>query len=362
MWAIIAKIPEFLRNRTARNIYFWLFFYVTKVIRPHELSDGLFYGLNLFNLLCFIIPCVLNNYVLVPFLLRRKKYLWYGILFFSVVSGVSFTYTLWMKYLMIRFPGIDIFSISVLSPDFTAVLTLPSVLEEMTSIFYVVMLLMLALTAAQYFTDSAKTERRAEEAEKKRLETELNFLKNQVNPHFLFNTLNNLYGLALKKSDDAPEAILGLSSVLRYVLYESNAALVSFEKEKEIMQAYIDIEMLRFNDTANLQFSIISSQPRNIPPLLWLPLLENVFKHGTHQLSETGFIDFRFILEEHALTVSSKNSYDPRAHKTNPAKREGIGLNNLRKRLEILYPGRHSVSTEAGPGEVYTVNVQITWE
>jgi LytS/YehU family sensor histidine kinase len=196
-----------------------------------------------------------------------------------------------------------------------------------------------------------------DEAIKKQVETELNFLKSQVNPHFLFNTLNNLYALSLKKSDDTPDAILKLSSILRYTLYDSNVPLVSFEKEKEVMQAYIDIEMLRLTDTGNVHFSILGDGQRQVPPLLWLPVLENVFKHGAHQLNADFLVDFRFTVHGDILRIFSKN----RARRITDADRKsgGIGLGNLRKRLELLYPGRHSIIAMPDENSNYIVDVQI---
>lgn len=167
---------------------------------------------------------------------------------------------------------------------------------------------------------------------------ELAFLKSQINPHFLFNTLNNLYALTLKKSDEAPETILKLSNIMRYILYESNVEYASSEREKEVMQSYIDIELLRLPDSASVQFSIIIDQAQNVPPLLWLPVVENVFKHS--RTTKQTEIDFRFTIKNNTLTMYSKNNI---GLNTTDNKAGGIGLTNLKKRLEILYPGKHHI-------------------
>jgi len=178
--------------------------------------------------------------------------------------------------------------------------------------------------------------------QQKQTETELNFLRAQINPHFLFNTLNNLYALALRKSDKSPDAILKLSSILRYLLYDANTANASFEKEKEIMEAYIDIESLRLDNSTRLHIHISADEPYQVPPLLWLPVLENVFKHGTRIISEDNPVEFRFEIINNKLIIYSKNK-EKMLVKTDE-EHGGIGLTNLQKRLALLYPGRHHLS------------------
>lgn len=357
--AIIPRIPASLTGRVARNIYFWLYMVISKAMgTDSDLPAGLFYGLLVFNIFFFIIPCTVNNFVLIPYLLRKKKYLLYIGSFWCLVFFFAFTYTFWLKLLMVKIPGIDVFDVSIEAPKLTNDMSWHMVLEESWSPFWIFLAIVFSFTGMWYINNYAHNERMAQAAVKKQVEAELNFLKHQINPHFLFNTLNNLYGLALKKSDQAPEAILRLSSVMRYILYEAGSELISFEKEKEIIQAYIDIEMLRFPETADIQFSIVSSGKRSIPPLLWLPVLENVFKHGANTLNDECHIDFRFIIEEHKLSIYSRNTFDHRSNQ-HRAKNGGIGLSNLRKRLEILFPGKYSIEHGADAEGLYTVSIQI---
>jgi LytS/YehU family sensor histidine kinase len=213
-------------------------------------------------------------------------------------------------------------------------------------------------TMAWYMNDYSKQEKLVEETRKKQIETELSFLKSQINPHFLFNTLNNLYSLALKKSDTAPEAILKLSVILRYLLYDSNTEEVSFDKEKEIMQAYIDLELLRLADNDQLHFSISADNSCKVPPLLWLPVLENVFKHGTRFISTECFVDYRFMIQNNMLTIYAKNRYKNAAPSVESDKVGGIGLSNLRKRLNILYPQKHKINIMQDE-DYYVTEVQV---
>lgn len=359
MKAVADKIPAFLLNRSARNIWFWIYMYVSKIVPKHSLLSGnLYYGLVAFNLLFFAIPCYINNFLLIPRLLSSKRYISYSIAFLANVIVFTVSYTWWLKYLQVKILGIRIFDVSIEAPLLTSDLSWRSVIEESRSPFWIFFIFIFSFTGLWYIQDHTRNERIAREAVKKQVELELSFLKQQVNPHFLFNTLNNLYGLTLVKSDRASEAILKLSSVMRYILYEASVELISFEKEKEIIQAYIDIEMLRLSEHSDVQFSIMNTQEKSIPPLLWLPVLENAFKHGAHTLSDDFSIDFRFTLKDDLLSIYSRNTCHT-ARKRDPAKPGGIGLSNLGKRLGLLYPGKHSIFTGIDDDNFYVVNVKI---
>jgi len=133
---------------------------------------------------------------------------------------------------------------------------------------------------------------------------------------------------------------------------------VSFAREKEIMQAYIDLELLRLSETGNMQFTIQADDAYNIPPLLWLPVLENIFKHGTRIIMDNHFVDYRFIIEKGILTIYSKNNNKVTNAIRQEPKSGGIGIENLQKRLMILYKDRHNIDIAAN-SEYYTTNVQI---
>ncbi len=179
--------------------------------------------------------------------------------------------------------------------------------------------------------------------EKEKLQAELNFLKSQINPHFLFNTLNNLYSLTLKKSDSSPEVVLKLSEILDYMLYECSSEKVSLEKEISLVKNYIDLEKLRFGERFNIKLQI-EGKPAgiNVAPLLLFPLVENSFKHGVRRDAENSWvkIDLTVKRDEVVFEVSNKIA----SEKTGDNIPGGIGLENLKKRLDILYPGRHEFS------------------
>jgi two-component system LytT family sensor kinase len=262
--------------------------------------------------------------------------------------------------MQIYFPKMDIGQISFIV---TAIpkgrLTIGLIMAGAFNYYFFLLIWVCIFTMAWYLRDYSRQTRLVEETRKKQIETELSFLKNQINPHFLFNTLNNLYSLALKKADTAPDAILQLSAILRYLLYESDSKEVSFEKEKEIMNAYIGLELLRLTDKENLHFSISADNNYNIPPLLWLPVLENVFKHGTRYISVNRYIGYKFTIENNKLTMHSKNEFKLTNGVESEQKSQGIGLDNLRKRLELLFKDKYTIHTKV-EGSYYIADIIIS--
>lgn len=175
----------------------------------------------------------------------------------------------------------------------------------------------------------------SQEVMKKKLETELNLLKSQINPHFLFNTLNNIYSLAMKKSDDTGPVVMKLSKLLRFMLYESEKERILISEEVKLLEDYIELERIRYNDRLSLTISIAISNPNaSITPLLLLPLIENAFKHGASESMKTVFIEVAISEQNNKLKASVKNSKERNAL---PVDCGGIGLKNVRRQLELTY-------------------------
>ncbi|SDD12483.1 sensor histidine kinase [Pedobacter soli] len=181
-----------------------------------------------------------------------------------------------------------------------------------------------------------------------KLNAEVDFLRAQVNPHFLFNILNNLYALTLKKSEQAPDVVLKLSSMMEYMLYDSNDDKVLLDKELEYLQNYVALERLRFGNEAVITFNIANvPSGLTIAPLLLLPLVENAFKHGLSRQTANSELNIDIAFNDGVLTVKVENTR-PLA----PAEplKGGIGLSNLRKRLALLYRGKHDLQLKDEPG------------
>jgi two-component system LytT family sensor kinase len=167
-------------------------------------------------------------------------------------------------------------------------------------------------------------------------QAELNYLKSQTNPHFLFNTLNNIYSLARDKSDLAPESILRLSKILRFMLYETSGAYIAIEQELKIMADYIELEKLRYDDSLQINFSHnVEDMKQSLPPLLLIPLVENAFKHGVSETRDRPFVHIHLSVNERRLQFVVKNSVEQFSGERTVI--ENIGLSNLRRQLELLY-------------------------
>lgn len=177
-----------------------------------------------------------------------------------------------------------------------------------------------------------------------KLNAEVNFLRAQVNPHFLFNILNNLYALTLKKSELAPDVVLKLSEMMEYMLYDSTGEKVPLEKEISYLSNYMELERLRFSGEAAIDLNINADlSGHEIAPLLLLPLVENAFKHGLGRQTKNGWLKVNISLEQSTLEVIIENAKP--ASTVNNSK-GGIGLDNLRKRLDLLYPARYALQLE----------------
>lgn len=187
---------------------------------------------------------------------------------------------------------------------------------------------------------------------------ELELLKTQLNPHFFFNTLNNIYSLVYKKSDEAPAALMKLADIMRYMLYDSKAEKVPLEKELEHLQNYLELEKLRLRDPGFVSFITEGETTRHtIPPMLLLSFVENAFKHGKKRVPNPGIVirlsatekRLRFIVTNFTLESSAVVEKDD----------SGIGMQNTRRRLELLYPGCHDLQINRTDTK-FTVSLEIS--
>jgi LytS/YehU family sensor histidine kinase len=185
---------------------------------------------------------------------------------------------------------------------------------------------------------------------------ELNYLRAQTNPHFLFNTLNNIYSLARDKSDLAPESILRLSKILRFMLYETGGAYIAIDQELKIINDYIALEKLRYDDSLRVNFNYdVEDMKQALPPLLLIPLVENAFKHGVSETRGHPFVDIHLSVNKRLLTFVVKNSTE--AFTGDGTVKENIGLSNLSRQLELLYTEYH-LAVQQGPS-MFTATLKI---
>lgn len=223
----------------------------------------------------------------------------------------------------------------------------------LSSLFLVVFVGML-----KFAEDWFEFEARKKEIENEKLGAELRFLKAQINPHFLFNTLNNLYYLAFTNSPNTTEVIAMLSQMMRYMIYDSNHARVPLSKEIEYMENYINLEKLRLNNDVPIEFDVQGTvEGKQIVPLILITFLENAFKHGVSTNSTEAFIKVKIVLDEKMCIFSVENTKLP--DKSN--EKSGIGLQNVKRRLDLSYPNNYVLNVKETP-ERYSVELHLNLE
>jgi hypothetical protein len=203
----------------------------------------------------------------------------------------------------------------------------------------------------------SQTEKLQKELEKEKLNSELAFLKNQVSPHFFFNTLNNIYSLISINAEDSQKAVLRLSKLMRYLLYDSEHGNIKLSNEIDFMNNYIDLMKLRMSSKIKLVVTFPSKYDDiNIPPLIFIPFIENAFKHGI-SYREKSFIDISMTTKKDSLVFRCVNSI-VKVREENESAHSGIGLENVTKRLNLLFPGKHELKISKTDSE-YEVLLQI---
>ncbi|RDC56625.1 two-component system sensor protein [Pedobacter chinensis] len=190
--------------------------------------------------------------------------------------------------------------------------------------------------------------------EKEKVNAELQMLKAQLHPHFLFNTLNNIYSFTQDVSEKASGMIMGLSQLLRYILYDCNKPLVALDKELKMISDYLALETTRYDHGLEIAVQLPGATNYLIAPLMLLPFIENAFKHGASQMTENPWISLNVTVKDNELAMKLING-KPSVTNITP----GIGIANVRKRLELLYPDEHELTIN-DEEEMYIVNLKIT--
>ena len=232
-------------------------------------------------------------------------------------------------------------------------------LQNQTWIFISNFLITSSSTVFKIISDWIRHQTEKRELERRSMQSELKFLKTQINPHFLFNTLNNLYALTLKKSDLAPDIVLKLSDMMRYMLYECNEKLVPLQKEIIYLQHYIDLEKLRFGNKERMHFSVEGDvKDQKIAPLILIPFVENAFKHGLKSsVQENAYFYCYLIIENNHLEFTVINS-KPELPVAEKDRFGGIGLVNVQRRLNLLYPDKYTLKIK-NTKEEYSVKLTL---
>jgi two-component system, LytTR family, sensor kinase len=305
-----------------------------------------------FNNVWRVVYIIIINFIffeyVVPLVLGKKKYIFYNIVLAIVFLWIFMM--LWSFGLYIwRNTGIELHI-------YTALIKYDSIGQELEaqmaysagSVFF--------FGVTRHIYNYIKLKQVTQQLLIEKQVAELNYLKSQTNPHFLFNTLNNIYSLARDKSDLAPESILRLSKILRYMLYETSGKYIAIEQEIKIISDYIALERLRYDDSLLINFNYdIEDMKQAMPPLLLMPLVENAFKHGVSETRARPFVDIHLSVNRRQLSFVVQNSTeDPSEEK---GVKENIGLSNLRRQLELLY--KHYDLTVQQNGSVFNATLKI---
>ncbi|AFD05724.1 sensor histidine kinase [Solitalea canadensis] len=271
----------------------------------------------------------INNRFLIPVLLKQKGMIIYCL---AAIGSILFFYPL-IAQLIIWLPINNVFGEIIGSPPFKA--------ENGWGAFAIMLVSLPIILTIQWF----KQNNQITMLEKQKVENELHLLKQQINPHFFFNTLNNLYGLSLTRSEQTPEVILHLSDLMRYVIYEGQKEKVLLTDEINYIEDYLRLQQIRIHKQLDITFEKHSIDNQfELPPLLLIIFIENAFKHGIEPAENACYLKMNLSCANGKLSLSCENSVEPTTKKS----QSGIGLLNLKRRLELLYPGKHELKMENG--------------
>ncbi|WP_303918861.1 sensor histidine kinase [Draconibacterium sediminis] len=344
------QLPIFFRYRFLWHLLFWVVvfigYWLTYGGYLEHYRQEFFIGLTL--LPARIIGTYTLIYGILPYAIEKKKFVTFGIL--TLVHAPLFGFLIYISY---KIPNLypEMFDYSKL-PLFYV----PKIFNKVISNYGIPLLAASIIVFKKWYIDEQKNKKLAEE----KLAAELSFLKSQVHPHFLFNTLNNLYALTLIKSEKTPDIVLKLSGLLDYMIYKSNDDFVPLKEEIKIIESYVELESMRYNNRLDLKYNIEGDVDHHrIAPLILLPFIENAFKHGASKDRKNPKVDIDIKIDEKCLTLQVTNSIHPEKEKEEKLN-EGIGLKNVRRRLELLYPKSHKLTIDKQDTK-FEINLKVCW-
>ncbi|MGZ8549696.1 MAG: sensor histidine kinase [Chitinophagaceae bacterium] len=301
-------------------------------------SDG-FFLLNLLTGVCWVGVFYLNAFSLTPRLIYKKKYFIYLVVLIVILGFVMLIHGILFSWLIKDREFILLISVWVNLSAF--------------------LLTIAASTVYQMMKDRMKADRMAEQKQAENLKTELSFLRSQISPHFVFNILNNITALARLKSDELEPTVMKLSSLMRYMLYETNEEKVSLHTEVEYLQSYIDLQQQRFGSKAKICISLETGNGNayEIEPMLLIPFVENAFKHGIGMIQNPE-INVALTIKDSVLFFSVSNKYSESTAQEIKDKTSGIGLTNVKRRLNLLYQKNHQLLVSKKEGW-FLVSLQL---
>ncbi len=347
----VNQLPVFFRFRFLWHLLFWVAVFVMFWLNGAGIMGNYYqeFMISLAVMPARIVGTYTFIYLVLPFAIEKKKFGLFS--FLLLIHFFIYGFLIYASYYL-KNPYPELFDFSK-QPFFNPGKIVPKSISE-----YVIPAIGAAIVIfKKWYLDQQKNKKLTEE----KMAAELNFLKSQVHPHFLFNTLNNLYALTLIKSDKTPDIVLKLSDLLDYMIYKSNDLFVPLSKELEILKSYIELEKMRYNERLDFKFDIKGeSGTYEIAPLILLPFVENSFKHGASKDRAKPSIHISLDIEPAFLFLKVINSV-PAEKKNDMPENEGIGLKNVQRRLELIYPGKHELNIEQ-QDDVFVVECKIVWK
>lgn len=336
-----------LGNRPLQHALFWaLSFYILLRVFAYNLTiSRIDFIYNFLFHISLWAAVYVNLLLVIPRLLRPGRYHWFGLgLLGTAIAGAGLNLLIFKEIADWLFPGYYFIAYY----DFWDILQFMAV--------YLVATTLLKLSKGWFQLEGQR--RKINRLEKEKLQAEMRALKAQIDPHFLLNTLNNLYSLALDNDPRTAELLLRLSQSMRYRLYECGEEKVDLQGEVDFIRNYLELQQLRLGYLPDIAWKIDGElEKAKIAPLLLMPFIENAFKHGLRAGYEPAFLRVYLGIEEDKLRFSVKNSKPP-ARVLKKLQASGIGLENIQKRLELLYPDRHELRITDQPA-TFTVDLQL---
>lgn len=314
--------------------------------------------INTFFYVCWQLPIVILttyciNYWLIPKLLLPKRLFLFFYLLIATIIVSMWLNALVTLFIFIKIKHYEASKTPYISFDFLI----------LSVGIYLVILLAVALKAVSEMykmrEKSILTDKQKINTELKLKEANLKLLQAQLHPHFLFNTLNSLYSLCLSRSEETPDMVIKLSDMLDYALYQCNDAKVSLQNELDCIKNYIELESIRYKSRLKLKLNLPKlNQSYTIAPLILLPFIENCFKHGVYQQSGNAFINVSIEIHNGKLVLITENSFNNKMSSDETGYSKGVGLRNVKERLNLIYPSNYELYVES-EYNIYKVSLKI---
>jgi sensor histidine kinase YesM len=345
---LIEKLKQFARNDFLHHVLFWVFAYITllsmfltssSINRIDHIYTAIF-------LVTLVLATEINLVILIPRFLYRKSFkLYLLVLIIVLLAFTAFNQLLFNHLIDYVLPGyyfISYYSFLDTLKFFIVFAGVTTLLKLSREWFYLIEARQNLITA-----------------QKDKVDAELKALRSQLNPHFLFNSLNVIYSLSLNNSPDTSRVVLQLSDILRYVIYDTNDDFIPVKEEVSLLENYLNLQRYRVNRETEIRFDTeLTDETVRIAPMLLLPLVENSFKHGVRKEITNAFVIIVLKSNENGITFTIENS-KPRNVTVENHEQGGIGLENIRNRLRLIYPDRHKLEIDEGD-RVFRVKIELS--